>query len=631
VVRRSLPMRLAVGLLAVLLGLVLVGVAGAEGAPVPLGMSEPDLRHHPLVRAVVTPPAAMGGEDLTPETLIVLEDGRRRPVSVEKVAGDRLEVVLLVDTSGSMWGAPLAAAQRAATAFVDRLPDDANVALVGFGSSPRVASPLTDDHASVAAAVDALVADGRTALHDAVILATRQLSGAPGTRPAMVLLSDGEENTSTAALGPALGAVQAAGARLDVIELVTEERDPAVLRRLAAAGSGRVAAVDDPSGLGAIYREIADSLAAEHRITWQASASGPTPVTVRVEQGGVVAEHQLVLDYPEEPEAAEVVAAPPAPPSPGGPGGGWMLLLGGACVGGALLLVGLVTLLPGRSRRRLDRLGPALGSTTGGLGDLAGRASAVAEGALERGGRRRGLDARLERAGLSLRPGELVVGVGGLAVAGLVLGLLVAGPIGGLVLAGGAVVGAHVALDVKRDRRRRAFADQLSDTLQLLASSLRAGHGLLQAIDSLAHEAPEPTRSELRRLVVETRLGRDLSESLAAMADRLASDDFAWIVQAIDINREVGGDLAGVLDTVGETVRERRQVQRQVRSLTAEGRMSAYVLLALPLLMALFQAVSNPSLFRLLTFGPGLVMSGAAVTMLVIGSLWFKALCKLEY
>ena len=147
----------------------------------------------------------------------------------------------------------------------------------------------------------------------------------------------------------------------------------------------------------------------------------------------------------------------------------------------------------------------------------------------------------------------------------------------------------------------------------------------------MGREAPEPTSSEFRRLVVEARLGRDVSRSLHAMSARIGTDDFEWVVQAIDIHREVGGDLAEVLDTVAGTIRERNQVLRQVKTLTAEGRLSAYILLALPVLLAAALRLINPSYFVLLTSGPGLLLAGVSVVMLGIGALWFRKLCKLEY
>jgi len=213
----------------------------------------------------------------------------------------------------------------------------------------------------------------------------------------------------------------------------------------------------------------------------------------------------------------------------------------------------------------------------------------------------------------------------------MVAGALIEGLLVGILFAALSLVGSRIVLGFLATRRRSRFSEQLGDTLQLLAGSLRAGYGLLQAVDSVAAEAERPTRDEFRRIVVETRLGRDLSESLQAAADRMGGEDFEWVVQAIDIHRQVGGDLAQVLDNVAATMRERNQLRRQVKALTAEGRISAYILLALPIFLALLIHFINPGYFTELTSGLGLVMSIAGVVLMAVGAVWMRKLCRLVY
>jgi tight adherence protein B len=232
---------------------------------------------------------------------------------------------------------------------------------------------------------------------------------------------------------------------------------------------------------------------------------------------------------------------------------------------------------------------------------------------------------------LALRAGEFLVLVCSSVLAAFVLGSLLLGPLVGLVVAGAVALVSQLVLRMKIGQRRKAFGDQLPDVVQMLSGSLRAGYALGQAIDSVAREAPSPAADELHRIVVETRLGRDLNESLRAAAERLGSQDFDWVVQAIEIQREVGGDLAEVLDNVAHTIRERTQLHRHVRALTAEGRISAYILLALPPFLALALSVINPEYMAKLTHGPGLVMALGGVVLMGVGAVWFKVLCRLQY
>ncbi len=127
-----------------------------------------------------------------------------------------------------------------------------------------------------------------------------------------------------------------------------------------------------------------------------------------------------------------------------------------------------------------------------------------------------------------------------------------------------------------------------------LAASLRAGHSLRQAILAVVDESAEPARKEFGRVLTEASLGRPMEEALADMAGRLGSDDFDYVVTAVTVQRQVGGALAGLLDLVADTVRGRQQFHRKVRSLTAMGRMSAIILIALPFVIAAALTALNP-------------------------------------
>jgi len=190
------------------------------------------------------------------------------------------------------------------------------------------------------------------------------------------------------------------------------------------------------------------------------------------------------------------------------------------------------------------------------------------------------------------------------ALAAAAVGLILSGPIAGLLLGLAAPMVARMYLSIRSGRRRAAFADQLDDSLQLLAGNLLAGHSLLRAMDSVSREAEEPTSTEFSRLINETRVGRPLGDCLDDIAARMSSDDFTWVAQAIAIHREVGGDLAEVLDTVSQTIRERNQIRRQVKALSTEGRMSGYVLMALPIGVTGFLMMSNPGYLTKLTQSP---------------------------
>ncbi|MET0800330.1 MAG: type II secretion system F family protein, partial [Actinomycetota bacterium] len=242
------------------------------------------------------------------------------------------------------------------------------------------------------------------------------------------------------------------------------------------------------------------------------------------------------------------------------------------------------------------------------------------------------LDAELESAGVSIRSGEFVVisvvaflvgAVLGAAVLRATLLALVAGFVCG--------VGPTMALRRTLKRRTEKMREQLPDVLTIMASSLRAGHSFMQALDMVAREIPQPAATEFQRVVSEIRLGRPTDEALEALATRVGSADFRWAVLAVNIQREVGGNLAEILDNVADTLRERAMMRRQIQVLTAEGRLSAWVLAALPVAIGTYMFAVNPDYIGLLvTTKMGLIMLGGAVTLLLVGIFWMRRIVDID-
>jgi tight adherence protein B len=302
-----------------------------------------------------------------------------------------------------------------------------------------------------------------------------------------------------------------------------------------------------------------------------------------------------------------------------------LLVLGLAALAVALLLLALVVLPAGPGRVPLSRLDPTVAPPTSALAGAGAAAGAAVEKVLVRRGRLAAGAAALENAGVAMTLPDFVLVVALSTIGTAVVGILVGGLVPGLLLAAAVPLGARLLVKVKAGRRRARFADQLDDSLQLMASSLRAGHSLLRAVDSVSHEAAAPTSEEFARIVNETRVGRDLSDALDEVAERMASDDFIWVAQAISIHREVGGNLAEVLDAVGHTIRERNAIRRQVKALSAEGKLSAVVLMALPFGIIGFISMTNPGyLARFTESLLGYGMLAVAAVMLVVGALWLK-------
>lgn len=624
--------RRLLGLMAVAIVAALLPLAPAAAADEALTVVSTDVTAWPEVRLVVAAPAQLGDQVLTDAAFRVTEGGASRAVSgVEALGTDHLEVALALDTSGSMIGAPLAAAKAAARSFLAQIPATVPVSVVGFGASPAVVSPRSSDRAAQASAVDGLAARGQTALYDALNTALAQLPAAgPGIRRVVVLLTDGGDTSSAATLDATAEALAAAGVPLFAVELRTNESNPDSLARLASASGGRVAPASDPAALAGAFDAIARQLVRQYTVTYRSEAHGPTAVDVVLDAQGVRASARPQLDLP--PATTGVPAPRPETttadrPTSKAPLGSWALALGGGLCGAAmlLLLLGLVGSRAPRAR------GLALTRTPRGRGlsGAADRAEVLGETMLRRRGGVASVSRALEAGGLDIRPGELFLAVIAADLAIVAVLAVVVGPVAAIVALLVVPTVARLGLDVLARRRRKKFTDQLAETLQVLSGTLRAGHGLSQGIDTIAREAESPTSEEIRRLSIEVRLGRDLVDALKSLADRMESDDFRWVAQAIEIQRDVGGDLAEVLDSVAGTIRDRTRIRRQVSALSAEGRMSAWVLMILPFGLGSVMAVTNPEyLSPLFGSAKGYQLLAVGAALLVGGGLWLRRIVK---
>jgi tight adherence protein B len=225
----------------------------------------------------------------------------------------------------------------------------------------------------------------------------------------------------------------------------------------------------------------------------------------------------------------------------------------------------------------------------------------------------------LIRVGLSLVLATLAGVLSGSAATAIAVGI----PLG--------FVAPQMWLKRRRRKRSRNFEEGLPDALMLMASSLRSGFSLDQAIVATSDQAENEVSTELRRAVQEIRIGSPLEAALDRIAERMDSSDFRWVVTALRIQRKSGGNLAELLITVSHTVRQRAQMSREVAALTAEGRLSAYVLIALPLVLFAFLMLTQPTYLEpLYKASVGLMLTAVGVAMLLIGWLLMKKLVQVD-
>jgi tight adherence protein B len=596
------------------------------------------------VTVVVAPGDALTGRDLTGATWKVSEGGRPVKVQVERVSNANLEVIIGLDVSSSMAGAPIDAAKAAAEEFARGLPASAKVGLVAFGDRPKLVVPLSTDRSKLAEGLRSITVGGETALYDAVHMVAGLFSPGDDARHELVVLSDGGDTVSTTSQADAISALTGARATAFIGSLVdsaSASRYPSaaakdtaarVLSELARSTGGRVVSATDVAAIRSVFGSIGAALTNQYRLTFPASTTGQTALAISVSSGGVTASIDRVIDIPR---AATATTLPPARVVPE-TNQDWMKLAGFAAAGGGMLALALFAFVKPKERRQISRRWLPEHATTKGhdtsIQDLTNRASAMAERSLQRRGWATRLDTSLERGGVPFRPGEFILLVIAAIFGALLVGFAFFGPLVAILFAVATAFLSRTVLRFKVARRRAKFEAQLGDTLQLLSGSLRAGYGLAQALDAVAKNSESPSADEFNRLIMEMRVGRDLPEALNAVSKRIGSQDFDWVVEAITINREIGGDLTELLDRAAKTIRERDNVRRQVKSLSAEGKLSAYVLMGIPIGLFLYMRVANAEYAGELTRSPiGFIMLGMAGASMVMGGLWMRKIVRIDF
>jgi len=615
-----------------------------------------DTSGHTNIIVSVAGPALAASQTLSASNFVVSENGETVPgLTAQSLSATKTAVslVLAMDVSSSMSiGNKLVAAKSAATDFVASLPPNVRVALVAFGSDVRLVQDFTTDHTVLDNGINGLAIAGRTALFDALVQATGMLARQLNAQHNVVLFTDGYEgdNNSKATLSDAVSALKSSNTAATTVLLGVPGKGLTVLQQVVAAVKGGLSLqASDTSALGTAFARAAQGLTSQYVLSYPGTdfTTKDLNIAVTASLAGFTATDQSVVLNVRDKVQSRLTPLKPAKPLVHAFAGRVGLYLGiAAAFVGILFLIGMLLYAPAgaveeRALQRRLRLYTRGGDrkkkkeSTGGL--LSG--SAIGRGAVslvERVPRPSGLDERLQieldKAGWPIRSTEfLIIQFGGF-IAGVLIGWALLQRIWlGLVLA---VVGAvlpRLLLNARIQRRTTTFLSQLPDTLQLLAGSLQAGYGFLQALDTVAKEAVAPTSTEFARVLSEARLGRPIDEALDGMAERVGGEDFKWVVLAINIQRQVGGNLAQLLTTVANTLREREQVRRQIKVLSAEGRLSAYILVALPFVLFGYLSVINPSYIHQLTSETiGKVMMLGALVLIGVGAVWMRRVVNID-
>ena len=564
-------------------------------------------------------------------------------------------VILAIDTSASMRGTRITEAKKAALAYLEAVPANVQVGVLTFDDTVDLAVPPGLDRDAARSVVSELELTRDTSLYDGVLGALKAAGpqGPDAGQRKILVLSDGKDTTATS-LDQVVEELKASKTQVNVVSLQRGDEANAPLNAIAKAGKGTMLTTADPAALTAAFAKEADDLARQIVVTAQVPAgydetSSNVLVTVPtadetftasayvpVQSAQAIAAEKASQTRPQQVRAGPLdLSADVMYGAVGAIGVGLLGMIlvmamgrGRAAAANATLSQQIqaygVMAVPGQSGPRTDAASTA----------FTGQARQAAEKALANN---KNMEARiaqsLEAAGVALKPAEWLLLRAAILVGGGLVGLLLASSsiFFGVLIILAAIVGPWLYLRRKKKRRLKAFGMGLADTLQLMSGSLSAGLSLSQSVDTIVREGSEPIASEFRRVVIESRLGVTIEDALEGVAQRMESRDFGWVVMAIRIQREVGGNLAELLLTVAATLREREYLRRHVHALSAEGRLSCYVLGGLPPTFLAYLALAKPEYVRPMFSTPiGWLMCGGMVILLAVGVFWMSKVSKVD-
>jgi tight adherence protein B len=611
---------------------LLAPVAAAAGAP-GLRLTSVNSVRFPDRAFVLTASKPLA---LTPANVHVSENGHAvRGISVvpaTATTGRAFGVVLVLDASDSMRGAPIEGAVAAARAFGDHRAAGESIGLVTFNRSVDVVMPPTTDATMISAALRTApsLAVG-TELWDAASSAIDLLKQQRITAGSIVLLTDGRDIGSRTTAKQVAAKAAAAGVRVFAVGLRSPQFSPGPLQQIARSTHAAFSEAVSPASLAGIYRSLSEQLAREYLLRYRSEANPGQTVRVAVSVNGLPA----------------IAASPyttPSPPSTPAPPFHRSLLDRLVSSPASIALIGLLVaalaafavnsmLKPSRSSLRY-RVGefvavaaarPARSSVTV---RLLRRLLVAIERRFERTASWGRFTEELEIGEFPVRAAPLAAGTAAASAVLALLGFL--SPVLVLLVFVPPLL-VRTAYKDKLRKRRLAFEEQLSDNLTVLAATMRAGHGFVSGLSAVLDQAEEPSRSELRRALADEQLGVPVEEALASVARRMACPDLEQVALVAALQRQTGGNTAEVLDAVVNAIRERFQLRRLVKALTAQGRLARWVLTALPVVVAGWLSLVNPHYMSpLLHTGIGQVLLTLAIVMVVAGSFAVKRITEID-
>jgi len=597
----------------------------------------------------------LGYLDLKQEDFVVLENGQEvNGLSVKPMdeISEPIGIALAIDTSGSMKGVPLSDASGAASFFVNEMRNIDKIAVVGFSDGVIVHSDFTSDHRKLRDSISGIEARGETALFDGIYEACELFrSGYNIKHKYLIVLSDGMDTASSHTSEEVIDIALKEDLAVYSVALLSPEFNPESIKNISEGTGGEMLATADSGELKELYEKISKKIINQYRISYTSLWPAAENIEISLDIEKLDISESAALSY-ENPYFSHpprkimfdyknyfLLALFDI----------WwvkIIIYSAVFLAVTFFIYAMVLFIPVR-RKTLKDKARQYGFRT--ESRKAEEASEYEEEPERRGfigwvlrivsviASRRGFielfESRLERAGIRIKAPEfiaihlfVVVAIGmtvyyfskNLILAAVIIILLALAP--------------FLILNIKTSQRLRQFHEQLPDALQLISGSLKSGYSFNQALTMVVDESKPPLSEEFRRILSEIRMGIPEREALENLSGRIKSEYFEWTVMAINVQREVGGNLAEVMETISTTIRERDRIMNRIKALTSEGKLSAIILIALPIVLGiLLMIISREYIGLLFSTKAGLLMLLVSGILMITGIMWILKIIQVKY
>jgi len=561
-----------------------------------------------------------------------------------------VEIVLVIDASGSMKGSPISDATNAANTFIDEMGGNDRIAVIGFSDEVVIYSNFSSNKQQLKDSISHIAAAGETALFDGIIKGLDQFDNADEiSHRYLVVLSDGKDTASFSKVTDVVQKSKEKNVIVYSIALLSQDFDPNDISQISKETGGELLTTTKSQDLAGFYSLISQKIRNQYKISFMSTKPRTENIYIGITINKSNINDSVKITYPNPfytYSASEVISDPLGDTRYAFAGIWWFksIIFVLVFVSATLLIYLLSTIMVKGNKDLKTKTDSYLNSAIykkletdpdekekkrSILSKLSGFISKIAS--VRKFGEL--FEQKLRRAGMSLKGTEFIfIHLTMVVIATLVSFLLTKNISLMIMIVLIVVFLPFLYINFKTGQRLKKFNEQLPDTLQLIEGALKAGYSLNQSLAMIIEETKPPISEEFKITLSEIRIGLPEKEALENMAARINSELFSWVVKAINIQREVGGNLAEIMNIIANTIRERDRVLRQISALTSEGKLSAYVLIGLPIVIAIALSMLNRSyIVVLITTKMGMGMLALAIILMIAGIIWILRIVKIEY